>query len=81
MLNVIEGIRERGAAIGADNTLAYLRKFFNWCVEREVIESSPSEKIKRMNSVQVLARARVLSEAEIRFVWQAFNLEHGPFGS
>ncbi|HPQ51409.1 MAG: hypothetical protein KDJ26_00825 [Alphaproteobacteria bacterium] len=46
----------------ANRTLAALRKFFNWCIERDLIKFSPAKNI---------TRDRVLSDKELKDIWNA----------
>ncbi len=78
VLEVIERIEARGSPGAAARALAYLRKFFNWCADREVIDASPAERVRSVHVNRV--RERVLSEAEIVQVWRAFDEEGEPFG-
>ncbi len=56
---------------------AILRPFFNWCVDREVIEKSP---IATMQApCRVDARDRVLTDAELALVWHAANALSYPW--
>lgn len=74
---VIEKIRTRGSPSAASRSLAYLQKFFSWCLDQEVITASPAE---RLRSTPSTSRDRVLSEPELRLVWQAFDQTGGIFG-
>lgn len=75
---LIDGIGDRGNPGAANLTFAYLRKFFNWCVDRDVIDASP---VDRMRVPHVLrSRDRVLDEQEIGWVYRAFAEEPGIFG-
>ena len=65
------------APIGANRLLAYLKKFFAWAVDEDLIEASPAAAIKK--TAKENKRDRVLTEAEIRAIWQACG-ELGPFG-
>ena len=76
--DVIEAIEDRGSTGAADRAVAYLRKFFNWCVDREIIESSPVSRIRSAHTN--CSRERVLSDLEIEHVWSAFGSEPYPFG-
>ncbi len=49
--------------------LAYLRKFFNWCAERDVISDLPTHRIRLNGSVK--SRDRVLAINELHRVWNA----------
>jgi integrase len=78
ILRVLEAIQARGSLGAAGRYRAYLGKFFNWCVERELIAVSPAQRIpfEQTNG----QRDRVLSRDEIYIIWQAFEAEAGFFG-
>jgi integrase len=79
VLDLMDAIDARGSKSAAALSLAYLRKFFNWCVEREIIESSPMDRFRLGRNLR--SRERVLSEDELRLIWTAFDAETGLFGS
>jgi integrase len=72
-------IREvHGAAPYASNRLlAYLKTFFDWATDEELIETSPAAPVKRMAEEE--KRDRVLSEREIAAFWRACE-QAGAFG-
>ena len=74
---VIDTIMERGAGAVANNTLAYLSKFFNWCCEKDLIETPPTDRMKK--PAPIVVGERTLSEGEIVEVWCAFEAEGGAF--
>lgn len=63
--------------IGANRVLAYLKKFFNWLVEQDLIENSPAAAVKRPS--KEVKRDRVLTDVEIRAIWDACG-DLGAFG-
>ena len=73
---LIRGLR-KGAAIGANRILAYLKTFFSWAVDQELIEASPAAAVKRPS--KEVKRDRVLTDLEIRGLWLACG-ELGVFG-
>jgi integrase len=73
---LIRGFRKT-APIGANRLLAYLKKFFAWAVEQDLIEASPAAAIKKPSKENT--RDRVLSEDEIKAIWQGCA-ELGAFG-
>lgn len=75
---ILDGIVDRGAPIAANRSLAVMRRFFGWCVEREIIPTSPCEGIKAPS--QSRSRDRVLSDDELRVVWKACEHLGWPFG-
>ena len=79
ILRVLDNMRSRGIAQGANRTLAHTKRFFGWCVERGVIEQSPAAGIRR--PMKERARDRVLDDMEITLVWRAADVMGYPFGS
>jgi integrase len=75
---LLDAMVERGSPGAANHMLAYLSKFFNWCVEKDLIEVPPTGRIKPPAPKNV--GDRTLNEAEIAEVWQAFDAEGGFFG-
>jgi len=76
--DLLDAIVDRGSPFTANRTLAVLRRMCNWAIERGIIAVSPVDKIKPPAVEE--ARDRVLSDAEIRFVWRAFDSVGWPFG-
>jgi integrase len=70
---------KKGSPIGANRVLAYLKKFFVWALENELIDDSPAASIKRPTAEKDRERDRVLADWEIRAIWLACN-EMGAFG-
>lgn len=77
VLDVIEGIDGRGSPGASKRALVYLRKFFSWCAERDIIPSSPTDRIKSPHPE--VKRDRVLTEEELRRVLRALDVEEGVF--
>jgi len=75
---VLDSMVERGSAGAANNTLAYLSKFFNWCAEKDLLEIPPTDRLKKPGPKNI--GDRTLSASEIREVWDAFEHEGGTFG-
>jgi integrase len=78
VIDLLDEIVDSGRGITANRVLAHLRKFLNWCVEREIIEVSPASGVKP--PVPESQRERVLSDAEIRLFWKACDDAGQPFG-
>lgn len=76
--NLLDKMVNRGSAGAANNRLAYLRKFFNWCAEEDIIEHPPTDRIKPPAPKKV--GDRVLALEEISLVWKAFDAEGKLFG-
>ncbi len=75
--SIIDGIVARGAPIHANRVLAYLRRLFNWAVERDIITMSPAEKIRAPAPEK--SRDRTLTGAELAAVWTAASTFAAPF--
>jgi integrase len=68
-----------GAPITANRTFSQVRKFFNWTAEQEIVATSPCAGLRP--PVAETTRDRVLSDQELRQVWQAADTMGGPFGA
>jgi integrase len=77
---VLEGIVADGAPIAANRVHSIVRKFFNWCLEQEIIEVSPCAGLKPPAGKEG-SRDRVLSDDELRRAWQAAAKLGPPFGA
>lgn len=78
MMGLIEAITDRGAPVLARNTLAAVRKMFNWAVSRDLLDHSPCDRMKAPGKAP--KRERVLSTNEVRTIWQATHQLEWPFG-
>lgn len=78
VIELLDGIVDRGAPIAANRTLAHLRAFFSWLRARDVIAVSPAEGVRR--PVAERSRDRVLTDEELRMFWRATAEMGQPFG-
>ena len=74
--DLIKGILKT-APIASNRVLAYLKMFFRWAEEEELIDASPVATLKR-KGIEV-KRDRTLTDSEIKAVWLAAG-ELGAFG-
>jgi len=79
VIALLDGIVDRGTPIAANRTLATISKFFNWALDRSIIETSPCIRVARPSEEQ--SRDRILTDNELRLVWTAAAREGWPFGS
>lgn len=77
ILELMDGAIERGAGYQANRIHSNLRKLFNWCVERDIVEASPVLGTKPPTRER--ARDRVLVDDEIRAVLSACANEPYPY--
>lgn len=71
-------LAERGPS-SAVQAFALIRKLFNWCVERGILETSPCQGLK--SPAKPRSRDRVLSDDELTRVWRAAVTVGYPFGT
>jgi integrase len=76
---MLDSIVDRGTPTMANRVLAHVRKMFNWCIERGIIESSPMVGIKAPG--REVSRDRVLSDHELKAVWIASETLEPPFSA
>lgn len=78
VIDVLDGIADSGRVVTANRVRAYLSKFLNWCVERDVIPASPAFGVKPVAKEK--SRDRVLSDDEMRWFWRACDDLGQPWG-
>jgi integrase len=74
---LVEGVAE-DRPVMANRALAHLSKFFNWLLERDVIQASPCTGVKPPRKEH--ARERILSDDEIVKLWRACDTIDGRVG-
>jgi integrase len=76
VITLLDSVRDR-APVMANRTLAAIRKLFNWCLARDVIQVSPCTLIEPPAPER--SRDRILSDDELRLVWNAAEGDGWPF--
>jgi integrase len=79
VLDLLDGIVDRGGGLSANRVLAAIRKLFNWAVQRGIITASPAGGIKA--PLPEISRDRFLNDDETRWFWLACDKLAYPFGS
>jgi integrase len=77
-LNVIDAIADRGAMTMARRAHAYLHRLMKWSVGRGIIAANPMENLPKPG--KEVSRDRVLTDDELRAVWNAAVALGWPFG-
>ena len=77
--DLVEAIAERGSPISANRCLALIRKMLNFAIQRDWIDANPASLIQKPGTEQ--SRARVLTDDEIRLVWDACTSERSAMGA
>ena len=70
ILELTDGIVDRGAPTMAKRVHAYVHRLFRWCVGRGILEVNPAADLPRPGPKEK-ARERVLSDDELVAVWRA----------
>lgn len=78
VIDLLDGIADSGRVVTANRVRAYLSKFLNWAVERDILPLSPATGVKPV--AKEASRDRVLTDDEIRWFWQACEAEGFPWG-
>jgi integrase len=77
LMDLMEEVAARAPG-SARTVFAYIRRFFNWCVEQEYLASAPTDRMAL--PYRTVKRDRVLRDDELAIAWRAFDLEPGLFG-
>src|SRR5262249_29261966 len=79
VLDLLDGVMDKDAPVLANRTLAAVRKFFNWCVERDILASSPCAGVKP--PAPETSRDRTLTDEELAGLVKVSKAEGFPFGA
>jgi integrase len=79
IIRLLDRIEEREGLAAADNTLALLRRIFNWHAARTDDFKTPIVRGMARRNAKLHARARILDDDELRAVWIAAAAD-GLFG-
>jgi integrase len=78
VIALLDRLVDRGTPFMANRVLAAVRKLFNWCLDRDLIDVSPVRGVKA--PTPEVTRDRVLTDDEIVAVWRACDELGYPFG-
>jgi integrase len=81
IVRLLDNIEDNSGPVMADRTLAYLRKVMNWHATRSDTFRSPIVRGMSRTKPAERARDRILTDDEIRRLWQATKAHPGPFSS
>jgi integrase len=71
VLDLLHRMESRGVPAAANRALAYLSKFFNWCIEQDYLTASPTARVRALTSTR--SRERVLTPEELTWIWKALE--------
>jgi integrase len=75
---LLHDVLARGAPYTSNRLLDYLRRLWGWAIDEGYCEHSPCDRVRR--KAPEVKRDRVLADAEIRIVWQAWQQQGWPWG-
>ena len=78
VIDLLDSIMDEGKHYKANRVLGYVRKLFNWALERGIVETSPVANVSAPG--KETRRDRVLGDDEIRAVWNGAEHLGYPFG-
>ena len=78
VIALLDAIVDRGAGVTANRTLTVAKKVFGWAVERDLIETSPLDRVRR--PALETPRDRVLTNSELALIWRATDEVDYPIG-
>ena len=78
--DIVDAVRAHAkrAPIAANRSLAFAKAFFNWCIDQDIIESSPAATVKKPSKERT--RDRYHSLDELIEIWNAMGGLGYPFG-
>jgi integrase len=79
LVKLIDDVADHNGGSMANSTLVRVRALFNWAVARDVINGSPCSGIKPPH--QEAPRDRLLTDDELREIWNAASVMGGPYGA
>lgn len=79
IIKLLDELVDRGVPVMAKQTHAAIRRLFNWAADRDMVDGSPCVRIPVPG--HAIERDRILTEAEIRAVWNAAGQLTAPFGA
>ena len=81
VIRMVDQVALRGP-YQAHNLLGHTKTFFNWAIEHDYVETSPTDRIKPGRLIGPRSpRQRVLSDAEIKQFWRGASVLGYPFGT
>jgi len=79
VLEIVDQALRDGTPSAANHALATIRVFFNWCLDRGLIDDNPCSRLKA--PAKLVTRDRILSDTELVGIWNAATSSGFPFGT
>jgi integrase len=81
IVRLLDRIEDENGPVQADRTLAYIGRVMNWHASRSDEFRSPIVRGMARTSAKERARARILTDDELRAIWRGAEVTPGPFGA
>jgi integrase len=81
IVHLLDDIEDQRGAAMADQTLATLRRIFNWHATRSNEFNSPIVRGMARRDPEARERSRILTDDELRSIWKAAEDDKGPWGA
>jgi integrase len=78
---LLDRIEDESGPVMADRTLAYIGRIMNWHASRSDDFRSPIVRGMARTKAKERARARILTDDELRAIWKAAEAAGGPYGA
>jgi integrase len=78
---ILDGLVARGLTATGSEVRKHLSRFFNWAIDRELIDQNPIQGLKRSDLGSNEEAGRALSDSELRLVWRSACTLGYPFGA
>lgn len=78
VIEILDGLVDRGIGRMTNTVFSVIRKLFRWAIERDIVAASPV--VGMRPPVKERSRERVLTDSEIKRLWQAADALGYPFG-
>lgn len=69
VMDLTDTLMSQGKETAANRYLVYLKMFFGWALDRDIIETDPTARVKKPGAEK--SRERVLDLDEMRAIWKA----------
>ena len=79
ILDLVDGIADRGKVTMARRVQAYVHRFFKWAKGRHIISVNPAADLPKPGAE--VRRDRVLTDNELKSIWLATNQLGWPYGN
>lgn len=79
VIEMVDGITDRGSGIMANRTLAIVKRLLTWAAGRDIVESNVAQFVEP--PADETRRDRVLSDGELVDIWHAADAQGGPYGA